>query len=278
MVTTHSPLRHGRLWACWLALALPAVAAGPAPLARAHSHNDYEQPRPLFDALEHGFCSIEADIYLVNGELLVAHDLKDVRPGRTLEALYLAPLRERTRTNDGRVFAAFATNPPAWEFTLLVDIKRDVASVYPVLRDLLERYEPMLTVFTPTSTTPRAVTVLLSGDRPFAQAAAEPRRLYALDGRLRDLEANPSVHLYPLISDSWFTTFPGVFSEDWSEATRARVAEFVTRTHAQGRRLRFWATPDRRPFWRALHGAGVDYIGTDNPAGLAAFLNSVAPR
>ena len=33
---------------------------------------------PLFDALEQGFCSVEADIHLVDGKLLVAHDLKDV--------------------------------------------------------------------------------------------------------------------------------------------------------------------------------------------------------
>ena len=34
-------------------------------LERAHAHNDYEHPRPLFDALDHGFKSVEADIWLV---------------------------------------------------------------------------------------------------------------------------------------------------------------------------------------------------------------------
>lgn len=32
-----------------------AVAAGVQPLERAHAHNDYEHPRPLADALDHGF-------------------------------------------------------------------------------------------------------------------------------------------------------------------------------------------------------------------------------
>ena len=45
------------------------------PLQRAHSHNDYEQKRPLFEALARGICSVEADIWLVNGKLLVAHGL-----------------------------------------------------------------------------------------------------------------------------------------------------------------------------------------------------------
>src|SRR4030095_12119754 len=52
---------------------VPAFAQ--TPLLRAHAHNDYEHTRPLLDALEQGFCSVEADIYLIDGELRVAHDL-----------------------------------------------------------------------------------------------------------------------------------------------------------------------------------------------------------
>lgn len=61
------------------------------PLWRAHAHNDYEHPRPLFDALDHRFGSVEADIYLVGDQLLVAHDPVELDPTRTLESLYLAP-------------------------------------------------------------------------------------------------------------------------------------------------------------------------------------------
>ena len=44
------------------------------PLTKAHAHNDYEHNRPLYDALDHGFTSVESDVWLVDGELLVAHD------------------------------------------------------------------------------------------------------------------------------------------------------------------------------------------------------------
>src|SRR5688572_24752148 len=82
----------------------PQAAAEVRPLVRGHSHNDYFRKRPLLDALDHGICSVEADIYLVDGALLLGHDLKDVKPERTLQALYLDPLRERARANGGRVF------------------------------------------------------------------------------------------------------------------------------------------------------------------------------
>src|SRR5689334_23371364 len=69
------------------------------PLRRAHAHNDYEHKRPLFDALDNGFCSIEPDIYLIEGQLLVAHDRDEVSPERTLQRLYLDPLRARIKEN-----------------------------------------------------------------------------------------------------------------------------------------------------------------------------------
>src|SRR5689334_16577983 len=74
-------------------------AEGPGPLVRAHAHNDYEHKRPLFDALEQGFCSVEADVYLIEGRLLVAHNPLDLKPERSLQALYLEPLKRRVAEN-----------------------------------------------------------------------------------------------------------------------------------------------------------------------------------
>src|SRR3989442_12400921 len=91
----------------------------PTPLRHAHAHNDYEHRRPLLDALECGFCSVEADIWLVDGSLLVAHDQNQVKPERTLQSLYLDPLRERARGNGGRIY------PLGPGGTLRGDVKTD---------------------------------------------------------------------------------------------------------------------------------------------------------
>src|SRR2546426_5345418 len=95
--------------ALWMPPATLAQDAGsrpeiksPPPLVRAHAHNDYEHARPLLDALDHGFCSVEADVWLAPEGLLIAHDRKDFKPRRTLEALYLDPLRDRIKANGGR--------------------------------------------------------------------------------------------------------------------------------------------------------------------------------
>ncbi len=79
----------------------------PLPLPNRFAHNDYCHKRPLFEALENGFTNIEADIFLMNNKLIVAHILPYFKGKRTLEALYLQPLLERTTKNNGKVFAGY---------------------------------------------------------------------------------------------------------------------------------------------------------------------------
>ena len=58
-------------------------------LKNAHSHNDYEQKVPFWYALGAGVSSIEADVFLVNNQLYVSHEEKDIQKSRTFESLYL---------------------------------------------------------------------------------------------------------------------------------------------------------------------------------------------
>jgi glycerophosphoryl diester phosphodiesterase len=256
--------------AVWLLVLLPAAAptsaAEPKPLAKAHSHNDYEHARPLLDALEQGFCSVEADIHLVDGQLLVGHDPEDVRPERSLEALYLEPLADRVRRNDGRVFR---DGPP---FSLLIDLKTDGEATYAVLRQALAKHSEMLTTIRGGKLEPGAVTVVISGNRPLAAVAADDPRYCGVDGRLSDLGALPALELMPWISDNYTQHFTWTGEGPQPEREQAKLRELVQKAHASGRKLRLWATPDTPVLWRAMAEADVDLINTDNLEGLARFL------
>ncbi len=272
-MNTWFPLPPRCLPALLLLLTLSASATDRPvrPLTRAHSHNDYAHPRPLLDALDQGFDSVEADIYLVDGKLLVAHDRRQTRPERTLETLYLDPLYARVQTNGGRVFKG---GPP---FYLLIDCKSAGAEIWPVLRLTLQRYRPMLTVFRHDATETNAVTVVLSGNSPRAAVSAEPVRLAGIDGRLPDLETNPSRHLVPWISEDWTSHFQWRGKQAMPAAELERLRDWVTRAHAQGRMVRFWGGPDSETLWRTQFDAGVDLINTDKLAALAAFLEARIP-
>lgn len=244
--------------------AVPAIV--PTPLRQAHAHNDYEHARPLLDALDQGFCSVEADIYLVDGKLLVAHERSQVKPERTLQALYLDPIRDRVRAHQGRV------HPGEPHFNLLIDLKTEAEPTYLRLREVLAGYREMLTEFRPDRTTTNAVTVILSGNRPFKLMEAEPERLAALDGRLPDLETNPNPHLVPLVSDNWRNFFTWNGTDVMPSEERIKLRVLVAKAHAQGRRIRFWAAADRVEVWEAQAKAGVDFINTDKLAELASYL------
>jgi hypothetical protein len=240
--------------------------AQPKPLVAAHAHNDYEHQRPLFDALDCGFCSVEADIYLVDGELLVAHDRKEVKPGRTLQSLYLDPLRERVKRNGGRVF------PNGPEFTLLIDLKADWKTIYPVLRGVLTNYADVLTTFRDGAKQTNAITVILTGDRSREMFAGESTRYAAFDGDLSDLDSDASIVAW--ISSQWSQTFQWRGQGEMPEGERTKLKEIVTQAHARGRRVRFWGAPDFVAFWRVLQEAGVDLINTDDLKGAQVFLSA----
>ncbi|MFE0798827.1 phosphatidylinositol-specific phospholipase C/glycerophosphodiester phosphodiesterase family protein [Streptomyces sp. NPDC058812] len=264
------------------AVALPAGTAlagegrhGPRPLWRAHAHNDYEHPRPLLDALDHRFGSVEADIHLVGGQLLVAHDPEDLDPSRTLESLYLDPLAARVRAHHGRVYRRDRR-----ALQLLIDIKTEGSSTYLELDRHLRRYQHLFTTYAHGRVFPGAVTAVISGDRAArAPMEAQRTRRAFYDGRLTDLGSSAPASFVPLISDNWTLNFTWRGVGAFPAAERRRLRDIVDAAHSRGQRVRFWATPDvagpaRDAVWAELLAAGVDHLNTDDLAGLEAFLDA----
>jgi hypothetical protein len=238
------------------------------PLKRAHAHNDYAHPRPLLDALEQQFCNVEADVFLRNGELLVGHSVFELRPDQTLERLYLKPLRDRVQRNGGRVYA----DGP--EFTLMIDFKTSAEPTYAALVKALAPYQEMLTVVRGGNIERRAVSIVLSGNRPVELVKNEQVRWFGIDGRPSDLDSEVPSHLMPWISDSWSKHFRWNGKGEMPADEKAKLDSLVARAHKQGRLLRFWASPDRQESWSVQFAAGVDLINTDDLAGLARFLRA----
>ncbi len=240
--------------------------APPAPLRHAHAHNDYLHPRPLLDALDRGFASVEADIHLVGGELLVAHDRADAKPGRTLQSLYLDPLRDRAKANGGRVVAG---DRP---FFLLVDVKSAATPTYAALDAVLAGYAGLLSVTRAGTFTPGAVTAVVSGSRDRAALAKQEVRYAGEDGRPEDLGSDTPADLMPWVSGNWLLLFGWRGDGPLPAAQRDKLRAMAGQAHARGRLLRFWATPEREAVWAELLAAGVDLIGTDELDKLKGFL------
>ncbi len=236
-------------------------------LPRAHAHNDYKHARPLEDALSHGFQSVEADIFLIDGQLLVAHDRHEVKPERTLQGLYLDPLKERSIKHSGQIYAKSKQS-----FYLLIDLKSEGEATYKALHQVLMQYEEMLTEFKDTQLERKAVTVIVSGNRPKELLASLKPRLAGRDGRLSDLEtANP--HFTPWISDNWRSHFKWRGTGEVPKEDCDKLEAIVKRAHERDLQVRFWAIPDNVESWGLMRMTHVDFINTDLLGQLSTFLS-----
>lgn len=247
------------------------------PLPQAHAHNDYYHKRPLLDALAHGFCNVEADVFLVDGKLLVAHSRFELRPEKTLEKLYLDPLLQRVRDNAkaGQEPARVFPNGPT--LTLLIDFKTNGSGIYRQLQKVLPRYREILSRFENGTFIPGAVTLVISGDRPRELISKSNPRYVGIDGRVSDLGSQDPAHLLPLISDRWSTHFRWRGLGPMPDAERQKLNQIVQLAHKSGRRVRFWATPELPSVWQVLLNAKVDLINTDKLDELESFLSRPSP-
>jgi len=249
-------------------LALSISLAADEPLQRAHAHNDYLHNRPLLDALDNGFCSVEADIFLVDGQLLVAHTKRELSPKRTLQSLYLDPLQERIKKNGNRVHK----DGPV--FSLLIDIKNNGEETWTELNKVLTGYAEMFSRVEDNQFHPGPINAVVSGDRAWDVIESTSPRYAGVDGRVSDIGSDRAVHLMPLISDNWRLHFRWRGEGNFPAKQRMKLHRLVRQIHEEGRRIRFWASPDTPAMWKELNAAEADLINTDDLPGLSEFLRS----
>jgi hypothetical protein len=228
------------------------------PVLPAYAHNDYANPRPLYDAVELGFRGVEADILLRGGELRVAHDVSATRPGRNLEGLYLRPLRTIVQ-QCGHVLA------PSTPFLLNVELKERSRPAYDSLLALLERYTDL---FEPTTADRGGppVEIILVGWYPPAEHST-PDLQYQLwrQQRITTLsrDSGTQSRAVRLVSLDYGKTIgwsgrgpPPERAASWLARLRAAKGE------GPGRLVRAYNVPVDPAVYRLLLEAGVDLIGT----------------
>jgi hypothetical protein len=232
-------------------------------LDRMHAHNDYLHARPLEDALEAGFHSVEADTWLVGSELRVGHWPWDLQG--TLQSLYLDPLQARVDS----LGSVLGDGAP---FTLLVDLKERNPAYVSTLRRVLDGY-PMLSRFTDTHATQRPVTVVFTGDNVVKKLTVSGGDSVAAtrDGDY-DLQAQQATPRFAYLSLDWKAYLPWDGNDDVDAQSRRQLGCIMENAHTLGYRVRLYNAPDVPAAWDLLLEYGADFINTDHLADLAAHL------
>ena len=243
----------------------------PRGMLPAYSHNDYINPHPLRDALGLGYKGVEADIFLVAGELRLGHDRAAAQRGAAFEAQYVAPLeslvtRCRTLTLDGT------------PFLLTVELKESSQPTFDTLTALLARHPSLFSSDSAEALAPThaaaAVQVVLVGWYPPGFALASPVPLWRQE-HLRHARplviTDPAVALisldYGKTVGQWWVTHDR--RQRWLATIRAIKAAYPAL------RVRVHDVPVDERVYRELLAAGVDLIGTMRLAETAQRLTSI---
>lgn len=245
------------IWILWLVAGLQVQAQQIH--YNAFSHNDYWRDRPLFDALDYRFNCVEADLWLIDGELYVAHDRPEANPAIRFSELYLKPLAERIKANGGKVYPG--SDRP---FFLMIDCKTSGEEMYPLLKQELEVYQDLFCRLQDGQYQEKAVLVFISGDRPLKTVSSETDRLVFLDGKIEELGKNIPQTLMPVISDNYGNYIRWRGEGPIPEEELRKMRQIIRQAHDEGKLFRWWGAPDTPEFKRFFKEEGVDLIGADN--------------
>ena len=216
-----------------------------------HAHNDYQKPEPLINALRHKVFSIEADIYLSDNRLLVAHDKKDLSAAKSLDSLYLKPIIELFRLHKGTISDDSSYSP-----MLMIDIKENGEVAIAQLIKLVSMYRSAFD----RSVNAKAVQLVISGDRGASSTWTSYPSYIFFDGRPNETYDSATLQRVAFISDSYFSYI------NPKDSNTSLIAQVVKKVHGMGKLIRLWATPDNSESWKLQQQLSIDIINTDKIA------------
>ncbi len=241
-----------------------SVWASAQPPMLIHSHNDYCRRMPFYQAYAQGVHSIEADVFLHKGKLLVGHDIEDLRDEMTFEQMYVRPLVTLFGRNGGKAWADSDEN-----LQLLVELKSETEPTLKAVVKMLRKYP---SVFDP-SVNRHAVRIAITGNVPSPEEFSEYPEWIAFDGQWDEDYTPEQLERIALVSANFrnFSKWKGKGSIVESEA--AKLQEVIDRVHAWNKPVRFWGAPEGITVYYTFWNMGIDYMNTDRPEQCAEFYN-----
>jgi hypothetical protein len=257
-------------YATWLTIVFTGLTglafAQSITIKQGFAHNDYLHKRPLFDALENGYVNIEADIFLQNNKLVIAHWFPFFKEKRTLEDLYFVPLNHYLQLH------STDSIPFQFPITLFIDIKSSPKNTYIALRSLLNKYSNILTSYENGVIKQGKVNIVITGRKPVGLIKKEHKRFVMMDDMLNGSDTSAISNIYASSSCKYSHILSWTGMGRIPDKEKSKLQDLITIAHSQGKKARLWASPENDKVRTELIACGVDYIVTDKLIELKQYL------
>jgi len=226
------------------------------------AHNDYVHAIPFYTSYyeEPGF--IEADVFLRQDHLLVAHTPEEIDTRYTLDSLYLKPLSGQLIKNQGFPYPDH-TKP----LTLMIDLKTDGVTTLEALVREIRKYPVLLSA--------KNFQIAVSGDMPDPSRWKNYPAFIHFDGRPDIIYTKEQLDRVSMISTSFQAYSKWNGKGVIVKVEYERLNRLIQQVHAKGKKIRFWATPDFVNAWITLMKMNVDILGTDDVLALSSFIKKL---
>ena len=218
--------------------------------------------------------SVEVDVHLLKGDILVNHEAIFTRKGRNLEKLYLQPLFEMAKANQFK--SVYADGPQ--EFIVYLDIKQGCPNIHNTLITQLKRYKQMLTIWEGGVKNTGAVSVIIGDCGRREELISAENRWFYFDAHLDAVDDSLDAGFIPRVSSNLRAVTKWRGSGAMPKADEDKIRSVVNQAHAQGRKVRFWAGTNRPKVWNKLLDLGVDWVNVDRLKKFQRFMKKRQER
>lgn len=226
-----------------------------------HSHNDYYQAIPFWQAFSCGLNSIEIDVFLKNDTLFVTHSESEIVSDRDIENLYLIPLQNALELGYGNDL----------QLQLLIDIKSNAESTLKKLVETLKDYPKIIEN--------SKIDLVISGNRPNPKQYLNYPPFINFDYQSLDPIEDPNIwNKISMISLSFKKISKWNGKGRLIDLDYNKIKSIIDKAHSYDKPFRFWATPDSKTAWNVFTNMGVDFINTDQPCKASNYISNLNQR
>lgn len=225
------------------------------------SHNDYLQNKPFETAYNLGVGYVEADVFLRDNELMVAHTGIEIRQDRKLDNLYLDPINQKIKQNSGSIH-----EDASRKLTLMIDLKTDGIPTLHAFIDHLKKYPEIISC--------KTLIIAISGNVPDTSQWKQFPDYITFDGRPTKSYSTKHLQRISFISNSFSAYSSWNGKGKIPDADLQKITDVIALVHSHGKKIRFWGAPDVPNCWGVFLQLGVDILGTDRINDAAQYLQN----